>query len=218
MVDYWSKLGLNEAWSKKERFNYIMNYVDELASSNNNAPSGNTNGEDGGDVEVNNASVHVSVTDSRNKAIKGASVKLSKDGDVYTGTTGTDGKCIIDDVPLGHYDIVTSKDEYIDDEDDLTLVAGVNNVEITLSYEETCDISVSVVDEEDNPVANADVSVYDKGDPYDGTTGSAGGCTIRNVPYGTYTIEAVAEGFEFTVESITVDASEMSRKLVLIHE
>lgn len=27
--DYWKELGLNEAWSKKERFNFIMNYIDE---------------------------------------------------------------------------------------------------------------------------------------------------------------------------------------------
>jgi len=26
-VDYWSKLKLDECWSKKERFNKIMNYI-----------------------------------------------------------------------------------------------------------------------------------------------------------------------------------------------
>ncbi len=31
--DYWSELGLNEAWSKKERFNFIMNYIDEKLGS-----------------------------------------------------------------------------------------------------------------------------------------------------------------------------------------
>ena len=29
MTDYWKELGLNEAWSKKERFNFIMKYIDE---------------------------------------------------------------------------------------------------------------------------------------------------------------------------------------------
>lgn len=27
MIDYWSKLNLNECWSEKERFNMIMNYI-----------------------------------------------------------------------------------------------------------------------------------------------------------------------------------------------
>lgn len=29
MIDYWKELGLKESWSKKERFNFIMNYIDE---------------------------------------------------------------------------------------------------------------------------------------------------------------------------------------------
>lgn len=34
MIDYWSKLKLNESWSKQDRFNLIMNYIDEkLAES-----------------------------------------------------------------------------------------------------------------------------------------------------------------------------------------
>ena len=33
-VDYWSKLKLNECWSERERFNKIMNYIDEQISSN----------------------------------------------------------------------------------------------------------------------------------------------------------------------------------------
>ena len=43
MTDYWKNLGLNEAWSKKERFNYLMGKIEEtvvgdssLAELNNN--------------------------------------------------------------------------------------------------------------------------------------------------------------------------------------
>ncbi|WP_406534069.1 hypothetical protein [Methanobrevibacter sp.] len=32
MKDYWKDLGLNEAWSKRERFNFIMAYIDEKLS------------------------------------------------------------------------------------------------------------------------------------------------------------------------------------------
>ena len=27
MIDYWSKLKIDECWSKKDRFNKIMNYI-----------------------------------------------------------------------------------------------------------------------------------------------------------------------------------------------
>ena len=76
-------------------------------------------------------------------------------------------------------------------------------------------IIVSVKNTDGESVANADVAVYASGEPYEATTGSAGGCTIRDVPYGDYTIEAVAEGYNFTVESITVDSAEITRELIL---
>ena len=79
-------------------------------------------------------------------------------------------------------------------------------------------ISVTVKDKTGGPVANADVSIYDKGEPFEGTTGSAGGCTIKNVPYGAYTIEAVAEGYDFTVDTRVVDKKELSVELVLEEE
>ena len=79
-------------------------------------------------------------------------------------------------------------------------------------------IHVTVNDEDGNPVKDADVSIYDKGEPYEAVTDNNGECTITGVEYGTYTIEATGEGFDFTVESITVDAPEISRVLVLIVE
>ena len=129
MIDYWSKLKLNEAWSKKERFNYIMNYIDEKTG---NAPSE-------------------------------------------------------EDIPV--------------------------EPEITAGK-----INVTVKNESGNTVANADVSVYDKGLPFETTTDNNGKCTIDEVPYGTYTIEAVAEGYEFTVESITINSPETSKTIILKQE
>jgi len=119
MVDYWSKLKLDECWSKKDRFNKIMNYI-------------------------------------------------------------------------------------------------MNEVENdTPNEEQLGTVSVSVKDEEGKAIANADVSIYDKGEPYEGTTGSAGGCTIRDIPYGEYTIKAVAEGYDFTVETISIESEEVSIELIL---
>lgn len=130
MIDYWSKLKLDECWSKKTRFNMMMNYIM-------------------GEVEK--------------------------------------------DTPNEEPTVV----EEPQDEEQLGTV------------------SVSVKDEEGKGIANADVSIYDKGEPYEGTTGSAGGCTIRGIPYGEYTIEAVAEGYDFTVETISIESEEVSIELIL---
>lgn len=134
MIDYWNKLKLDECWSKKQRFNIMMNYI--------------------------------------------------MDGETPSEST----------------EEPTPTDEPTEDEPII---------------ENTGKINVTVTDEDGKAVANADVSVYDKGEPYEGTTGTAGGCTIKNVPYGDYTIEAVAEGYDFTVEQITVNQSEQSKTLVL---
>lgn len=141
MIDYWNKLKLDECWSKKQRFNIMMNYI--------------------------------------------------MDGETPSEST----------------EEPTPTDEPTEDEPTDEPV-----------IENTGKINVTVTDEEGNPIKDADVSVYSNGEPFEGTTGKAGGCTIKNVPYGDYTIEAVAEGYDFTVEQITVNQSEQSRTLVLKSE
>ena len=39
MKDYWSKLKLNEQMSKIDRFNYIMDYIDEKLDDNSSVDS-----------------------------------------------------------------------------------------------------------------------------------------------------------------------------------
>ncbi|WP_295588799.1 carboxypeptidase-like regulatory domain-containing protein [uncultured Methanobrevibacter sp.] len=59
----------------------------------------------------------------------------------------------------------------------------------------TRNISVSVTDGTD-PVENVDVVLEDAEEhQYTGKTGSAGGCTISNVPEGTYSVAASATGY-----------------------
>lgn len=123
MKDYWNELTLSQKWDKKERFNFIMDYIDSKSSD-----------------------------------------------DPTPEPTPVDNKGTI---------------------------------------------NVTVIDEEEKPVNNADVSVYDKGEPFEATTGTDGKCQIVDVPYGDYTIEAVAEGFDFTVDSITVNDSVLSKTLIL---
>ena len=72
----------------------------------------------------------------------------------------------------------------------------------TVLYTELTDdkhnIKFTVTDGE-NPVAGATVTLGTK----TGTTGAAGGCTIKYVTDGTYTVGVTADGFEDYTDSIT---------------
>lgn len=79
----------------------------------------------------------------------------------------------------------------------------------------TRNISVSVTDGTD-PVGNVDVIFEDvEENQYTGKTGSAGGCTISNVPEGTYTIVASATGFEEYTGEITVSEENTTLNITL---
>lgn len=69
---------------------------------------------------------------------------------------------------------------------------------------ETVDITVSVTDGE-NSIEGASVTLTDNEDnDYTGTTGSAGGCTLRNVPTGTYEVVATKNGYVDYESTLTV--------------
>ncbi len=73
---------------------------------------------------------------------------------------------------------------------------------------QTYDIIVSVSDEMDKPVQAASVELSNEDLKFTGTTGSAGGCTIKNVPEGNYTVETKALEYLTDVDVFTVDDSE----------
>ena len=67
------------------------------------------------------------------------------------------------------------------------------------------DLSFTVNDGTD-PVSGATVTIGSK----TGTTGSSGGCTIKDVEAGTVSVEVSKEGFTTKTESITVDETHTS--------
>lgn len=137
MKDYWKDLSLREAWSKRERFNFILNYFDEKLESSN----GETNDEPVDEptvepVEPVTVNVSVHVKDSEDNGINGALVEIYQDNnDPYTGNTGKAGGCTVRNVPVGEYSIRTSAEGYITSIDDLTVVDGDNSIEIVLELE-----------------------------------------------------------------------------------
>lgn len=77
----------------------------------------------------------------------------------------------------------------------------------------TYDLSFTVNDGTD-PVKGATVTIGDK----TGTTGDAGGCTIKGIAEGTVTVEVVKEGFVTKSESIVVSENNVSFTISLTAE
>lgn len=82
----------------------------------------------------------------------------------------------------------------------------------------TYNISVSVSDGTD-PLQNVDVTLTDTEDnEYTGKTGSAGGCTISNVPEGTYNVTATKTGYNDYTGTITVNEETTSLSISMTEE
>ena len=136
MKDYWKDLSLRETWSKQERFNFIMNYIDEKFGDSTNTSENNTPSEPEPET-VTIADITVSVKNTSDKGISGATVTVSQEGSetTYTGNTGSAGGCTIRDVPLGSYTISTDATGYISSIDDFTVNSGENIFEVILETE-----------------------------------------------------------------------------------
>ena len=138
MKDYWKELSLSEAWSKRERFNYILNYLEGKISSNNNKPEPQEPETplEPEEPAVTTAVINVSIKDNEDNGINGATVEVTKDNNVlFSNHTGSAGGCILRDVPVGDYLMHTHTDGYIDSYDDFTVTDGENNFSIVLEEE-----------------------------------------------------------------------------------
>ena len=138
MKDYWKELSLSEAWSKRERFNYILNYLEGKISSNNNEPEPQEPETplEPEEPAVTTAVINVSIKDNEDNGINGATVEVTKDNNVlFSNHTGSAGDCILRDVPIGDYLMHTHADGYIDSYDDFTVTDGENNFSIVLEEE-----------------------------------------------------------------------------------
>ena len=82
----------------------------------------------------------------------------------------------------------------------------------------TFNIGVSVNDGTD-PLGNVDVVLTDtENNEYSGKTGSAGGCTISNVPEGTYNVTATKTGYNTYNGTITVNEANTSLSISMTEE
>lgn len=191
-----------------------MNHIDKVSSSSNESepttpepaqpevPQSTGKGDVTITVTHEDASpagnIHVSIVDTR----KG-----------FDGTTDSNGVCTIRNIPIGDYFACVDDEGYVFDEtaNPIKVVEGENSISL-IAYPEveepevvvTSDISVTVLDSEDEPINGASVTVSDGTNEYTGNTGKLGGCTVRNVPLGEYVIETVKEGYVTSEDDFTV--------------
>ncbi len=122
MIDYWSKLKIDECWSQKERFNLMMNYIKEGVQDTNQDE----------EEEVKLGEISVSITNEENQGIGDAQVLISKGTTEFTGSTGNAGGCTIKNVPYDTYSVVVTADGYEDGEGSITVNADTVELNMTL--------------------------------------------------------------------------------------
>ena len=121
----WKDLKLNQQMSKRDRFNFIMDFIDSQTT------------ETVEETTVETGDISVSVTDGTN-GIGSVSVVLSQTDSqtTYTGTTGGAGGCYIKDVPYGEYIVTATADGYVTAESTITVDSANEELNITLTQEE----------------------------------------------------------------------------------
>ena len=86
----------------------------------------------------------------------------------------------------------------------------------TVNAVTTGEVIVSVIDEDSNGVGNVNVSLTNTDNEYSTRTGSKGGCTIKNVEFGEYTVTATCDGYAPYNDTITISEEEFILNIVLV--
>lgn len=81
-------------------------------------------------------------------------------------------------------------------------------------------VSVNVTTEDNTPIQGAVITLTNTNSNEDyesSATGSAGGCTISNIPEGTYTVAAICSGYEDYegIEEVTIDKENKNIAIVM---
>lgn len=213
MKDYWSELQLNECWSQKERYNILMTYIDEKL--------GVTEPTEDEEEFVPEVYYFKSYNDNVGTTFWSA-------GSVQTTGVTSNGYTEVEVLTNPNYESFVGQKFYIDSDavvdnetlyelftDDGTTSAGLF-VKL-LDALPVCNISVSVTDGNDG-IGNIDVVLTDGTNEYTGKTGNAGGCSIKNVPFGEYTVQVEAEGYEDYEDTFTVNSEEADLNIQLVPE
>ena len=143
--------------------------------------------------------VTVTVKDGDN-VLPGATVIIGEESE----TTNTNGVAVFEELEDGEISIEVSKTYYTTKTETKTVDRTHTNFVISLVHEKR-DLSITVNDGE-NAIEGASVAIG----TITGTTGAAGGCTLKDVLDGEHTITATATGYENYSATITSDSTHSS--------
>jgi len=143
------------------------------------------------------------VTDaSTNLAIEGATVVV--EGTSLSATTGEEGYYLLENVPVGTYDVIASADSYYSETAPVTIVKDDTVTQnFSLHAIPTYTVSGTVKDAEGSVLEGVTVTIEETGQS--ATTGSDGAYAIYDVKKGTYNITASKEGYSSQTKTVTVN-------------
>lgn len=145
--------------------------------------------------------------------IVGATVKIGS----KTGTTDSNGGCTIEGVAEGLQSVEVTATGFNEKTQSITVDSTHTSFTITLEEDAptitTRDLSFTINDGT-NPIKGATVKIGSK----TGTTGDAGGCTLKDIEDGSQSVEVSATGYVTKTETITVDSTHISFTISLTSE
>lgn len=159
----------------------------------------------------------ISITvDDGTDPIAGASVVIGQ----TTKTTNDSGVASFTGVTEGTVSATISKDGYTSKTESLSVDSTHTSFTVSLVAvtPTTVNISATVTSDGTTPIQGATVTLTDTTDSsktFTGTSGSAGGCTLSNVPLGTYTVTAECEGYENYTASEDLTVTEETDSLAI---
>ena len=156
--------------------------------------------------------VIITVRDDKG-AVKDAEVTLKGQGS-FNGVTDEEGKCSIEDVAPGKYEISVKAETY----KDLTISVNVSEEESSFDIPLTSEsagirpvnekpVMVSLINDNNFAVSGARVILNGETD-FEGITDIEGNCTIEDVTYGEYDVDIIADNHEDYEGTLTVSEDE----------
>ena len=164
-------------------------------------------GEDGPGGPTATATVSGVVKAAAGTVIGGASVKVGS----ATAATGADGRFALQNLPVGVATIVTTAAGFDPRSESVTLSAGSNTHDVTLTPTPTASVSGTVSATGGAPIAGASVKLGSA----NATAGPDGKFELQNLPVGTATMTTSASGFVPRSESVSLVAGANTRDVVL---
>lgn len=160
MVDYWSKLKLNECWSEKQRYNILLNTINERINGKSPSNTSTTNTD-----TVSIGEVIVSVIDDDNEGVGNVDVSLSNTVNEYSTRTGSKGGCTLKNVEFGEYTVTASCDGYATYEDTITVDSAEYVLNIVLVKLDTFTGEDEEIDDDVNaPTATGGTMIEEDGE------------------------------------------------------